>query len=691
MRSFSDIRPFLDELSTNEELQRTTQIEIAALAYALRWKAACTPEVTAATDKDASVIDQTEMEAPVSISDNCPFKLKRIAPPRTNMNIENSIKAFQVDMERIVSRTKSYQRRNITSHELNSIKELASNRDVTITRSDKGGEVVIIPTKRIHDLNMEHLGDTLTYQRLKKDLTHTLRLTLNRTFRDFMTRCGFAPRLVQRFQTPPSARTQRFYTLPKTHKESLKIRPIVSGRNGIFDRLGWFLQFILKPLLKQVRAHINSTAELIEKFEECPRVALRGKIPISFDVISLYTNIDVEEAISTTLQYIQRHKTYLYGLTSCDINELLHLLLENNIFEYPGHGFFKQIRGLAMGSRLSGTLAILTMDRFEQLHIYSTIQPAIYVRYVDDTGTVVDSVGDARKMLTNLNSQHKTIKFELELPSDDAYLPIMDTAIRINQDGSLSYHLHTKAASKQITLHHDSHHPDSVKRAIISNEIQRATRNSSPENSAEALKSVINKLTNNGYPANTIQHAIRKPYKNPQRTQKRTIKCPTLCLPFVSNRFDTEVRRSLIRHNITARIVHPRPQTVLQLAQPKTKLPDCKLRNCPIPYLKCTACFVVYEVKCEICKAIYVGSTTRALHDRAKEHVTAATKHSRTSAIGEHYQLHHPTDEPRLLFRIIRRTKKDELRLRIEEALMIKELAPTINRRGEETGLDFLT
>ena len=47
-------------------------------------------------------------------------------------------------------------------------------------------------------------------------------------------------------------------------------------------------------------------------------------------------------------------------------------------------------------------------------------------------------------------------------------------------------------------------------------------------------------------------------------------------------------------------------------------------------------------------------------------------------------------DEPRLLFRIIRRTKKDELRLRIEEALMIKELAPTINRR-EETGLDFLT
>ena len=87
-------------------------------------------------------------------------------------------------------------------------------------------------------------------------------------------------------------------------------------------------------------------------------------IPISLDVVSLYTNIDIGEAVSTTLQYIQSCDLHLYGLTPSDVNDLLLLVLDN-IFEYPGHGFYRQIRGLAMGSRLSGTPAILAMDRFE--------------------------------------------------------------------------------------------------------------------------------------------------------------------------------------------------------------------------------------------------------------------------------------------------------------------------------------
>ena len=95
--------------------------------------------------------------------------------------------------------------------------------------------------------------------------------------------------------------------------------------------------------------------------EECPCSTLEGKIPISLDVVSLYTKIAIDEAISTTLQYVQSGNLHLHGLTSSDINNLLHLVLEN-VFEYPGHGFYKQIRGLAMGNRLSGTLAILAMD-----------------------------------------------------------------------------------------------------------------------------------------------------------------------------------------------------------------------------------------------------------------------------------------------------------------------------------------
>ena len=117
---------------------------------------------------------------------------------------------------------------------------------------------------------------------------------------------------------------------------------------------------------------------------------------------------------------------------------------------------------------------------------------------------------------------------------------------------------------------------------------------------------------------------------------------------------------------------------------------ECKIRSCPIKQLRCTARFVVYEPTCKLCKKTYIGSTTRALHDRAKEHITAAKTHNRSLAIGEHYFTFHRTKEPQLQFRIIRFTEKDELRLRIHEATIIQRLAPAMNRRKEETGVGFL-
>ena len=123
-----------------------------------------------------------------------------------------------------------------------------------------------------------------------------------------------------------------------------------------------------------------------------------------------------------------RKKTNTCGLKTDDLFILLHLL-DNNIFSYEYIGIYGQIRGLAMGSRLSGILAILAMrDRFERLFIYRNLEPqlTIYVRYVDDIGTGVPNSDEAYRTLTYLNSKHPTIKFELKLPDSDGYLPILD-------------------------------------------------------------------------------------------------------------------------------------------------------------------------------------------------------------------------------------------------------------------------
>ena len=189
------------------------------------------------------------------------------------------------------------------------------------------------------------------------------------------------------------------------------------------------------------------------------------------------------EAINTALEYAKRYDLDCYNLSHEDMKVLLQLALNNNIFIYQRQ-IYHQIRGLAMGGRISGTLAILVMDRFEQNHIYPQLEPAssVYVRYVDDTGTIANDVSQAQEMLTYLNSRHPTIKFDLEIPHTDGFLPILDIMVKINSDGITSRKHYRKPANRGLTLHLNSHHASTVKYAVAKAEFARAIEYSTSEN-----------------------------------------------------------------------------------------------------------------------------------------------------------------------------------------------------------------
>ena len=105
-----------------------------------------------------------------------------------------------------------------------------------------------------------------------------------------------------------------------------------------------------------------------------------------------------------------------------------------------------------MGNRLSGTLAIIVMDRFWRRFVYDELKPSpvIFVRYVDDVGTVVPSVEVAHQALEYLNQQHPTIQFELETPAEDGFLPILGIKVKIRLDGTIE----RKLGRKQIKVLH---------------------------------------------------------------------------------------------------------------------------------------------------------------------------------------------------------------------------------------------
>ena len=78
-------------------------------------------------------------------------------------------------------------------------------------------------------------------------------------------------------------------------------------------------------------------------------------------------------------------------------------------------------RGLAMDNRLSGTLIVVVMDRFERRFVYKELPPSpdVFVRYVDDVGTVVPNTQVAQGTLEHLNKKHPTIQF----PTSYIWLP----------------------------------------------------------------------------------------------------------------------------------------------------------------------------------------------------------------------------------------------------------------------------
>ena len=149
--------------------------------------------------------------------------------------------------------------------------------------------------------------------------------------------------------------------------------------------------------------------------------------------------------------------------------------------------------------------------------------------------------------------------------------------------------------------------------------------------------------------------------------------------------YNTIIRRQKLADNA-------KPKTIEQISSKPKPSQVCRLRKCPIKdhCQDCTKTHVVYEARCNLCPNNYIGSTTVALHYRARQHIYAIRRCDNTYALGEHFTKDHRDTAPSVMFRVVESCSQDELRLRIAEAYWIKKLAPTLNRKTEHMGTGFL-
>lgn len=203
-----------------------------------------------------------------------------------------------------------------------------------------------------------------------------------------------------------------FYVLPKIHKPGFPPagRPIVAAQGCLHEPVSRCIDSFLQPFVQKTGSFLQDTTDFINKVEGTS--ISNSSLILSFDVISLYTNVPHEE-LRMVLQEVFDKREILHP-PSHFLLDLVDFLTDFNYFRFDCQ-YYLQIKGIAMGSAFAPSAANLFMDHFERTHILNTSNPyehiSNYHRYIDNIFCIYDDPSSFPAFQEWLNQLHPSIKF----------------------------------------------------------------------------------------------------------------------------------------------------------------------------------------------------------------------------------------------------------------------------------------
>ena len=473
---------------------------------------------------------------------------------------------------------------------------------------------------------------------------------------------------------PSGSQPGKIYGLCKVHKLGNPLRPVVSMINTAEYNLAKYLDKIIKPKIP-AKFMLNSTKSFLDKLKDY--VFKSSSIIVSFDVVSLFTNIPLHETIDLISEEIYKHDDrprYSKG----DFKKLL-VLATGGIFMFDNK-FYCQTDGVTMGSPLGPTLANFFLAHFENRFMNQNLEfkPDLYCRFIDDVFSVFHNNDHINKFLNFLNNLHPNLQFTTELgPKTLAFL---DTKIDLETpDVNFSSTVFRKKTNTNVLLNWDAFCPTNWKLGLIHCMLNRAYVVC---NSWQSLHNEIQKLAGifkmNGYPNQIFENCVNKfldqkfiGKKEKKDEDELGVVRLIYCLPYFGQP-SIDFRKKLIKltkgFNLNLRVVYTTSK-VSGYFSLKDKTPTELIAKC------------VYKFTCSCDKNnSYIGKTIRHLAIRSKEHLTG------NSAIFDHVQnCRDCTNASLENFKILNCGNSD-LEIKILEALQIKDLKPKMNNQLTHKG-----
>lgn len=374
----------------------------------------------------------------------------------------------------------------------------------------------------------------------------------------------------------------------------------------------------------------------------------------SLDVVSLFTNVPAAEAIDIAVGELYNGDFNKPSLSAIQFKELL--LLTTSILLDTPVGIYRQVDGVAMGSRLGPMLSNLFL--WKKVDNQLRIECSYYQRYVDDTLIIAETnrIESIHRKANSLSS----LAFTLENGGNQ----INFLNLNINQsDSQLAISNYVKSTDTGLSLNFLSAAPTTYKASIVSGDVRRAYDTSSSwEKFNNTIGHLKKKWKNNQFPSAFADTLLRRTLDRiieggprPEKTDEVVIK-----IPFQGKKTEHFKKRISDIFKEKARPVITTTKLKQVLPTPKSKIPACLTAH------------VVYQISCSSCHRSYVGKTDRYLDIRVKEH------NRPPSSVALHRNHCGGDTQVKVLSK-----ESNQFKLSIKEAVHIKRLKPQLNSRSE--------